>query len=300
LSSYDEAEFQSSFKMAESKNLRENAHTTSETKTNVGLPYQDASLPIAERVEDLLKRMTLAEKAGQMFQDMILMGPDGNLSEANKEFGIEGTEQLVGHRMMTHFNLLGPVQDVRLAAEWHNRLQTRALETRLGIPITLSTDPRNHYTDNVGTGFRAGVLSQWPESLGLAAIRSAKLVERFGDIARQEYLAIGIRVALHPQIDLATEPRWSRIGATFGEDANLTSEMAAAYIRGFQGPELGAQSVATMTKHFPGGGPQKDGEDPHFHYGREQVYPGNNLEYHLHPFEAAIKAGGSQMMPYYG
>lgn len=262
--------------------------------------YRHASQPIDERVEDLLKRMTLAEKAGQLFQDMITMGPGGALSEASSTFGIEGTEQLVGNKLMTHFNLLGSVNDVRSTAEWQNRLQRRALETRLGIPITLSTDPRNHFTDNIGTGFGPGVFSQWPETLGLAAIRSAELVERFGNVARQEYVAIGLRVALHPQIDLATEPRWARIGGTFGEDADLTSELVAAYIRGFQGATLGASSVSTMTKHFPGGGPQKDGEDPHFKYGREQVYPGNNMDYHLRPFKAAIEAGASQIMPYYG
>jgi beta-glucosidase len=84
-------------------------------------------------------------------------------------------------------------------------------------------------------------------------------------------MALGFRLALHPQVDLATEPRWSRIGATFGEDADLTSELAVAYVRGFQGTEVGPTSVSTMTKHFPGGGLQLDGEDPHFAYGREQV-----------------------------
>jgi beta-glucosidase len=125
-------------------------------------------------------------------------------------------------------------------------------------------------------------------------------VQRYADVARQEYLAAGIRVALHPQIDLATEPRWARIGMTFGEDADLTSRLVTAYIRGFQGTQLGPASVATMTKHFPGGGPQQDGEDPHFAYGREQVYPGAQSDYHLKPFRAAIAAGTSQMMPYYG
>jgi len=110
-------------------------------------------------------------------------------------------------------------------------------------------------------------VSQWPEPLGLAALRSVELVQRFADIARQEYLALGFRLALHPQVDLAREPRWSRIGATFGEDATLTSELAVAYVRGFQGTEVGPTSVSTMTKHFPGGGPQLDGEDPHFAYG---------------------------------
>jgi beta-glucosidase len=264
------------------------------------VPYRDPKLSIDERVEDLLSRMTVAEKAGQLFHDKITIGPGGTLSLPNEAFRMAGTEKSVGERLMTHFNLLGPVQDVRVTAEWYNRLQKRAQETRLGIPITLSTDPRNHFTDNVGTGFSAAVLSQWPETLGLAAIGSEDLVQRFADVARQEYIAIGLRCALHPQIDLATEPRWSRIGATFGEDADLTSKLVAAYIRGFQGSALGPQSVTTMTKHFPGGGPQKDGEDPHFTYGREQIYPGNNQIYHLKPFKAALAAGTSQIMPYYG
>jgi beta-glucosidase len=170
----------------------------------------------------------------------------------------------------------------------------------LGIPVTLSTDPRHAFSSNPGTAARAGAFSQWPESLGLAALRDPELVEQFADIARQEYLAGGFRVALHPQIDLATEPRWSRIGMTFGEDADLTSELVRPYIRGFQGRRLGRDSVSTMTKHFPGGGPQLDGEDPHFPYGREQVYPGGQFAYHLRPFLAAIEAGTSQMMPYYG
>ena len=111
---------------------------------------------------------------------------------------------------------------------------------------------------------------------------------------------MGIRVALHPMADLATEPRWGRISGTFGEDAALSSELVAAYIRGFQGETLGPDSVACMTKHFPGGGPQLNGEDAHFPTGREQVYPGGNWDYHLMPFEAAFAAGTSQIMPYYG
>jgi beta-glucosidase len=146
----------------------------------------------------------------------------------------------------------------------------------------------------------SGAFSQWPEQIGLGAIGDPQLVQEFGDIARQEYLAVGIRVALHPMADLATEPRWCRANGTFGEDAELASKLTAAYIRGFQGAELGPQSVACMTKHFPGGGPQKDGEDAHFSYGKDQVYPGDNFDYHLPPFEAAFEAGTSQIMPYYG
>ena len=111
---------------------------------------------------------------------------------------------------------------------------------------------------------------------------------------------MGIRTALHPMADLATEPRWGRINGTFGEDAELSARLIEAYIRGFQGETLGPHSVACMTKHFPGGGPQKDGEDPHFPEGKEQVYPANNFDYHLIPFEAAFRAGTAQIMPYYG
>ena len=100
--------------------------------------------------------------------------------------------------------------------------------------------------------------------------------------------------------DLATEPRWCRVNGAFGEDADLSAQMTAAYIRGFQGERMGKDSIACMTKHFPGGGPQMNGEDAHFAYGREQVYPGNNFDYHLKPFEAAFAAGTSQIMPYYG
>ena len=119
-------------------------------------------------------------------------------------------------------------------------------------------------------------------------------------MARQEYLAIGIRVALHPMADLATEPRWARASGCFGEDAELASRLLAAYIRRFPGDQLGPHSVACMTKHFPGGGPQADGEDPHFATGKDQVYPGDKFEYHLRPFEAGVAAGTAQIMPYYG
>lgn len=266
----------------------------------ISLPYQDASLPTDNRVEDLLLRMRLEDKAGLMFQDMVMVGERGNLAGADNPIHKPATETAVRDLRMTHFNLLGSAGSVCELAQWQNRLQTLARETGLGIPVSLSTDPRNAFTSNPGTAAMAGPFSRWPESLGLAALRDENVVERFADTARQEYLAVGLRVALHPQIDLATEPRWSRIGMTFGEDADLTCLLVAAYIRGFQGAELGPASVSTMTKHFPGGGPQKDGEDPHFPYGREQVYPTDRFDYHLKPFKAAIAAGASQMMPYYG
>jgi beta-glucosidase len=261
------------------------------TTNTENLPYRNASLPVDERVEDLLQRMTVDEKAGQLFQQIISMGPNGTYAN--------GTVDTVKGQFMTHFNLHGSITSVRMYAEWYNSLQKLALETRLGIPITLSSDPRHAFTNNVGTGFVAESFSQWPESLGLAAIGDAALVERFADIARQEYMAIGLRSSLHPQIDLATEPRWARISGTMGECAHLTAQLVVSYIKGFTNGTFGPQSVTTVTKHFPGSGPVQGGEDSHFTYGKNTTYPGNNMDYHLIPFKAAIAAGARQMMPYY-
>ncbi|MFE0675608.1 glycoside hydrolase family 3 protein [Streptomyces sp. NPDC058867] len=260
--------------------------------------YRDPQLPVDERVDDLLARMTLEEKAGQLFHTMVSMNPDGTLAEQGPFLRL-GTTELVTGRHLTHFNLVGQ-GSARAMATWANRIQELAAGTRLGIPVTLSTDPRHTFTDNPGASFNSGDFSAWPEPLGLAAIGDPELVERFADTVRREYLAVGFRVALHPQIDLATEPRWSRQSGTFGSSAETASELVRAYVRGLQGPRLGPESVAAMVKHFPGGGPQKDGEDPHFPHGKEQVYPGGMREHHLAPFVAAVEAGCSQMMPYYG
>lgn len=262
-------------------------------------PYEDPRRPVEERVADLLSQMTLEEKAGMMFHTMIGMNMDGTLAEKIGRISPVRTSDVIAVRLLNHFNIL-EAGAPRKVVEWHNRLQKMAERTRLGIPVTISTDPRHAFSSNLGANFAAGYFSQWPEPTGLAATRDEKLVQEFGDIARQEYVAVGIRVALHPMADLSTEPRWARVNGTFGEDADLAAKMVKAYIRGFQGKKLGKQSVACMTKHFPGGGPQKDGEDPHFDYGKEQVYPGDNFGYHLKPFEAAFEAGTSQIMPYYG
>lgn len=262
-------------------------------------PYEDGRLPIEERVDDLLGRMTLAEKAGLMFQTFAAFVFDDGASLLEGDVAESPAGQMVTEKLMNHFNFPAIVEPAN-AAEWQNRMQRLAESTRLGIPITFATDPRHAFSTNPATSVRVGKFSQWPEPIGLAATGDPALVEEFADIARQEYLAIGIRVAIHPMADLATEPRWARINGTFGEDGVLAARLTAAYIRGFQGEQLGPQSVACMTKHFPGGGPQKDGEDPHFPYGKEQVYPGGNFDYHLIPFEAALAAGTAQIMPYYG
>jgi beta-glucosidase len=261
--------------------------------------YEDSRQPIEARVDDLLGQMNLAEKAGLMFQNFVMMDDDGSITEGMGMWGPYSTKAEMFDKHITQNGTMR-VLEPEAMVKWHNAMQMHAEETRLGIPYQFSTDPRHGVgqidLNNQGTPY----FSAWPEPIGLAAINDEAVTEQFGDIARQEYRAMGLHIALHPMGDLATEPRWSRIVGTFGEDAERSARMTAAYVRGFQGKEVGPQSVLCMTKHFPGGGPQLDGHDPHFEFGREQVYPGNNFDYHLIPFEAAFAAGTAQIMPYYG
>jgi beta-glucosidase len=261
-------------------------------------PYEDPRLSPEERVADLVSRLSIAEKAGLLFHSMIGVGQPG-AHDTPAGFSPSTPRELVIGKLLSHFNV-SALPSVREAVRWHNALQELAEQTPHGIPITLSTDPRHAFSENAGASTAAGNLSQWPEPLGFGAIGDVDLVRRFADIARQEYLALGIRAALHPQVDLATEPRWARQVHTFGQDAATASELVTAYLEGFQGSRVGTDSVACTTKHFPGGGPLKDGGDSHFVYGHDQVYPGGRFEEHLAPFRAAIAAGTSAIMPAYG
>ncbi len=261
--------------------------------------YEDPRQPLAARVEDLLAQMTLAEKAGTLFINGATVNEDGSLDEkaGAPGFGRVAKTQMLA-QWMNHFNLW-QIPGPEAVAKWYNSLQQFAESTRLGIPVTIASDPRNHFSNTI-FAMAANGFSQWCETPGFGALDDPELVRRFAEIAREEYLAVGMRVALHPQIDLATEPRWPRISGTFGEDAEVSARLVKAYIEGFQGPELGSNSVACMTKHFPGGGPQNQGLDPHFEFQQGQIYPGDNFDYHLIPFEAAFEAKTASIMPYYG
>ncbi len=261
--------------------------------------YEDPRRSPRERVDDLVERLSLPEKIGLMFQTVIEVGPEGSLLETPGKISKSGTSDVVVGKHLTHFNLHG-LTSAREAARWNNALQRLAASTPHGIPVTISTDPRHAFTENSGASFAAGPFSQWPDGLGLAAIDDPDTMRRFARIAREEYRAVGIRCALHPQVDLATEPRWCRQLQTLGSSPEKVAAHTAAYLEGFQGEELGERSVSCVTKHFPGGGPQKDGEDAHFPYGREQVYPTDAFERHLAPFQTAIAHGTAGIMPYYG
>ena len=264
--------------------------------------YEDRRQPVAARVDDLLKQMNIEEKAGELFINGAKVNDDGSLDDkpAKGMFAfVPNALKVIREKKLNHFNLWAVPSPAALA-KWYNAMQRWVQDsTRLGIPITVASDPRNHFSNNI-FAMTANTFSQWCEPLGLGAIGDSTLTRQFADISRKEYMAVGIREALHPQIDLSTEPRWPRISGTFGEDARLTAKMAMAYILGYQGDKLDSNSVATMTKHFPGGGPQKEGLDPHFPFQKGQVYPGKNFKYHLIPFEAAFAAHTAAIMPYYG
>ena len=264
--------------------------------------YEDPKQSVEARVRDVLKQMTIEEKAGMMFINGARVNDDGSIQDkpATGMFAFAPNAlKLMQQKKMNHFNLWA-IPSIEALAKWYNSMQRYAQDsTRLGIPITIASDPRNHFSANI-FAMSAKTFSQWCEPLGLAAIGDEQLTREFADDSRQEYVAVGIRESLHPQVDLATEPRWPRISGTFGEDAALSAKMTKAYVLGFQGENLGPNSVATMTKHFPGGGPQREGLDPHFPFQKGQVYPGNNFSYHLIPFEAAFAARTAAIMPYYG
>ncbi|MDC2972117.1 glycoside hydrolase family 3 C-terminal domain-containing protein [Gammaproteobacteria bacterium] len=263
--------------------------------------YEDARVSIELRVNDVLSQMTIEEKVGLMFHPPFTVNP--GIGMRIYEILIRGnqfTESHIIKKNINHFNLYGNPDPVKLAKRI-NQLQNYAARSRLGIPLTISSDPIHEVERGGGiASFSVQGFSKWPSQLGLAATRDEELVKKFADIARQEYLAVGIRTALHPMADLATDPRWARNFGTFGSDSKLSTSLTLAYMDGFQGENINSQSVLTMVKHFPGGGPQENGLDAHLMSGQNQVYPGKMFDYHLEPFIEAINNNLKVIMPYYG
>ena len=263
--------------------------------------YEDHRNLPRDRANDLLRKMTLEEKVGQMFHPPFILKPD--ILMFLYEVAIRGnssTESQIIFDHITHFNLYGNPTPAQLAKKI-NSLQKTASRSRLGVPITISSDPIHEVPKGGGiASFSVDGFSKWPSQLGFAATSNPKIIREFAEIVREEYLAVGIRTALHPMSDLATEPRWARSFGTFGSNAEMSSKMTIEYMNGFQQNDISNKSVLTMVKHFPGGGPQENGLDPHLFSGRNQIYPGGNFDYHLLPFQEAIKNNLKVVMPYYG
>jgi beta-glucosidase len=262
--------------------------------------YEDWRKSSAMRAKDLVAQMTLAEKAGAMMHGTLRTGGPMGAVGFGGSYDVEAIRKLIAEAQVTSF--ITRLQAApRQMAEENNRLQEVAEASRLGIPLTISTDPRHHFQYTQGTSERGVGFSQWPETLGFGAVGDARLMQRFGEIARQEYRAVGIHLALSPQADLATEPRWSRITGTFGEDAQLTKRLVQAYVIGFQNGATGLNkdSVITVVKHWVGYGAQPEGFDGHSAYGKYSVFPKNNLAYHIIPFTGAFAANVAGVMPTY-
>ena len=263
--------------------------------------YEDHRLDSKLRSDDLLNKMTIEEKVGQMFHPPFTLKPD--IWMLIYEIAIRGnksTEAQILFDNISHFNLYGNPSPAELANKI-NHFQEIASRSRLGIPVTISSDPIHEVPKGGGVAsFSVDGFSKWPSQLGFAATNDSLIIENFAQIVKEEYLAVGIRTALHPMSDLATDPRWARNFGTFGSNALLSSDMTIAYMNGFQGNTINNKSVLTMVKHFPGGGPQQNGLDPHLYSGRNQTYPGNNFDYHLIPFKDAINNNLKVIMPYYG
>ena len=263
--------------------------------------YEDWRLPAMERAADLASKLSIEEIAGLMLYSSHQAVPADSLTADQKKFLHDDHLRAV---------LVTRLESPAIAAEWNNNMQAFVEGLDHGIPANTSSDPRHEA--NATAEFNAGAggqISLWPTSLGLAATFDPQLMHRFGEIASEEYRALGIATALSPQVDIATDPRWFRFSGTFGEDPQLATDMARAYCDAFQTtPETkgwGTKSVNAMVKHWYGYGAQEGGRDSHFASGKYAVYPGNNLAMHKRSFvEGAFKLEGgtgmaSAVMPIY-
>lgn len=284
-------------------------------------PYEDWRLSPRERAEDLAGRLSIEDIAGLMLYSSHQNLPAGSgqgtyggrpYSEAGaRPWDLTDQQREFVVRDGVRHVLLTGLESVETAVRWNNSIQALAENTGFGIPANNSSDPRHSIASGVEwkAWSKEGV-SDWASGLAMTACFDPQVVKDFGRAASREYRALGIATALSPQIDLGTEPRWLRFGDTFGENGELTALMAQAYCDGFQTTQgspdgWGDESVNTMVKHFPGGGPCEGGRDAHYAYGKYAVYPGDNFKEHLKPFlEGAfrLKDGtkcASAVMPYY-
>jgi beta-glucosidase len=234
---------------------------------------------------------------------------------------------------LTGFALRGgyPQIPVQLA-RFTNAVQARLESGRLGIPGLFKDNARNHVEANplFGITVGAGTFTEFPKEAGLAAAAlgagapptadgripatlkgDMRIIRQFTGVMGQEWRAIGLRSMYGYMADLTTEPRWARSHETFTEDADLMSNIIGELVGGLQGPVRKdgtslspTSSVALTIKHFPGGGPQEMGWDPHYTFGKNQLYTDPSgkygFGYHLKPFRAAIRGGVASIMPYYG
>jgi beta-glucosidase len=206
--------------------------------------YLDSTASVDARVEDLLGRMTLEEKIGQMAQ-VVYSHLDGESDIQNDCLG----------SVLATADLGPPGKSAEAWADCHDRLQSQALKTRLGIPLLFGIDA----VHGIGSVHGATI---FPHHIGLGCTRSPEWVERAARITAQETSATGIDWTFGPVVAVARNIRWGRTYESFGEDPTLVREMAAAAVRGFQGDTLSDQSsILACAKHFIGDGGTTDGQN---------------------------------------
>jgi beta-glucosidase len=255
--------------------------------------YKDRTQPVERRVEDLLARMTLEEKAAQLITVWEHKGniqtPEGAFSpeKASNAFpnGLGQIARPSDKRGVTVSNAAagataGANRDARDTADYVNAAQRWAVErTRLGIPILMHEEALHGYVARGATSF--------PQSIALASSWDPELVERVFAVAAREMRARGTNLALAPVVDVARDPRWGRIEETYGEDPHLVSEMGLAAIRGFQGRTLPLKpdKVLVTLKHMTGHGQPENGTN----VGPAQISERTLRENFFPPFERAVK-----------
>lgn len=260
-------------------------------------PYEDWRLSPEERARDLAARLTVEQMSG------IMLYPVG---EPNDDSGDVGEKEMM-QILKRHIRFLhGNRSNKKNAVRFGNNIQALSEKNDPnGIPMNQASDPRNTVAGGRFVMFDNQDMSPWPGNLGLAATFDPEYVLKHGQIVSKEYRAMCITTALSPQVDLATEPRWSRFAGTFGEGSLLAGDMAAAYVHGFQstwdgiGKDAkdlgwGKDSVVTMIKHFPGDGAAEGGREAHNNFGKFNVYPGYNMKEHASVFGAAFDIPDSQ------
>lgn len=261
-------------------------------------PYEDWRLSPEERAKDLLSRLSLKEKAGIMMH-----GNAPSLDDAigrGDKYDFDKLSTMILTDKVNSFITRLQVNPKDFAAQ-NNQLQKIAESDRLSIPLTISIDPRNtfYYDDELSS--KSG-FSQWPGTLGMAAIGIEQDINEYGNIIRQEYRSLGVTQALSPQADLGTEPRWARFEGTFGESPELSKKMVRGYISGMQNGKggLNSQSVAAVVKHWVGYGAAENGFDSHNAYGKYALFTKkDSLKEHIIPFTGAFEVNVSGIMPTY-
>ena len=242
--------------------------------------YEDWRKDAAARAEDLVSQMTLAEKVAQMQHPTFLPREDGKMPSYLKKWC---TNLGIGMLLVRELN------SVEAAATSMNTIQEYAEASRLGVPVLVSMDSVH------GLSYVSGA-TVTPHNLALAATRDEELVTKLAQIARNEHIAVGVRMTLSPEADIASEPRWGRVMETFGEDSDLVTRMVTAQVIAFQNGSdgLNSGSIVACMKHFPGAGPQMEGKDTSPIISSEET-----LQIHLKPYYSAIKANVASIMPYY-